>query len=129
MQSYCLVSNHPGSAPLASTGQKRPDDCCFVDTSQSAINLQPNNLLPEANSDLQAQAIFFTPAVLSTQDAFKWMGVMAIGIALFQVRLIVLLARLKGTSIAFLEIVKSISIREILLTNGVVFVGSIRICF
>jgi len=34
-----------------------------------------------------AQAIFFTPAVLSTQDAFKWMGVMAIGIACFQLLL------------------------------------------
>ena len=34
---------------------------------------------------MQAQAIFFTPAVLTTQDAFKWMGVMAVGIALFQV--------------------------------------------
>jgi NNP family nitrate/nitrite transporter-like MFS transporter len=34
-----------------------------------------------------AQAIFFTPAVLSVQDAFKWMGVMAVGIACFQLLL------------------------------------------
>jgi NNP family nitrate/nitrite transporter-like MFS transporter len=34
-----------------------------------------------------AQAIFFTPATLSVPDAFKWMGVMAIGIALFQLLL------------------------------------------
>lgn len=36
---------------------------------------------------VQAQAIFFTPAKLSTQDAFKWMGVMAVGIACFQLLL------------------------------------------
>ena len=34
---------------------------------------------------LQAQAIFFVPAVLATYDAFKWMGVMAVGIAAFQI--------------------------------------------
>lgn len=34
-----------------------------------------------------AQAIFFTPATLSVPDAFKWMGIMAIGIALFQLLL------------------------------------------
>ena len=32
-----------------------------------------------------AQAIFFTPAVLAVYDAFKWMGVMAVGIAAFQI--------------------------------------------
>ena len=36
---------------------------------------------------LQAQAIFFTPAVLPVYDAFKWMGVMAVGIASFQILL------------------------------------------
>ena len=38
-------------------------------------------------SFLQAQAIFFTPAVLPVYDAFKWMGVMAVGIASFQLLL------------------------------------------